>query len=123
MPSHPRIASAQLSSRWFAELTVADDVTEIVAIARLFVETWSAPEMLRLPFHCRPGRIRDAKHIQELAFLLDRAQQNFSGRLIDGLVLDRMLAFFAEASAAIERVAKAHGETPFLEGFSHRAAA
>ena len=122
IPSHPRVASTQLPSRWLAELTVADSVAEVISIARSYVETWSAPELLRLPFYCRPGRINDAKQIQELAFLLDRAHENFTGRLIDGLVLDRALAFFAEASAAIERITAAHGEQPFLEGFARRAA-
>lgn len=123
IPSHPRIASAQVSSRWLAELSVADTVPEVIAIARSFVDTWSAPEILRLPFYCRPGRINDAKQIQELAFLLERAQQNFEGRLIDGLVLDRMLAFFSEAASALDRIAESHGEAPFLEGLDVRRAA
>jgi len=123
IPSHPRVASAQVSSRWLAELSVADTVPEVIAVARSFVETWSAPEMLRLPFYCRPGRIVDAKQIQELAFLLERAHADFSGRLIDGLVLDRMLAFFAEASSALDRIAQSHGELPFLDGIDARRAA
>jgi hypothetical protein len=123
IPSHPRIASAQVSSRWLAELSVADSIPEVIAVARSFVETWSAPELLRLPFYCRPGRIVDAKQIQELAFLLERAQADFTGRLIDGLVLDRMYAFFAEASSALDRIAESHGEMPFLEGFDARRAA
>ena len=122
IPSHPRVASAQVSSRWLAELSVADTVPEVIAVARSFVETWSAPEMLRLPFYCRPGRIVDAKQIQELAFLLERAHQDFTGRLIDGLVLDRMHAFFAEASSALDRIAECHGEMPFLDGIARRAA-
>jgi len=65
----------------------------------------------------------DAKQIQELAFLLERAHADFSGRLIDGLVLDRMLAFFAEASSALDRIAQSHGELPFLDGIDARRAA
>src|SRR5258706_15205837 len=108
-PSHLRVACAQVSNRWLAELSVAESAPEVIAIARSFVESWSAPELLRLPFYCRPGRVADAKHIQELAFLLERAHDNFEGRLIDGLVLDRMLAFFDEASSALDRIAAAHG--------------
>ena len=122
IPSHPRLAAHQLPSRWLAELSVAETAAEVIIIARSYVETWSASELMRLPFYCRPGRINDAKQIQELAFLLERAQQNFEGRLIDGLVLDRALAFFSEASAAIDRVAEARGEQPFLEGIARRAA-
>jgi len=122
IPSHPRLVANQLPSRWLAELSVADTVAEVITITRSYVETWSAPELLRLPFYCRPGRINDAKQIQELAFLLDRAQQDFTGRLVDGLVLDRALAFFSEASAAIERITQARGEPPFLGGISRRAA-
>ena len=110
IPSHPRVASAQLSSRWLAELSVADSVPEVISVTRAFVDTWSAPEILRLPFYCRPGKVSDAKEIQELAFLLERAQQNFTGRLIDGIVLDRMLAFFAQAANALERITNSRGE-------------
>jgi hypothetical protein len=109
--------------RWLAELSTADTVPDVIAIARSFVETWSASEILRLPFYCRPGRIADAKHIQELAFLLERAHENFQGRLVDGLVLDRMLAFFAEASSAIDRIAVSRGQLPFLEGIEARGTA
>src|SRR5215212_4510310 len=104
LPIPPRIAAAQLSTRWLAELNVADSVTEVLGVTRAFIATWSAREILRLPYYCRPGRLNEAKEIEELAFLLDRAQQNVVGRLIDGLVLDRMLAFFAEAAKAIGRI-------------------
>src|SRR5262245_48314826 len=120
LPSHPRIASVPLSNRWLAELHLADTSAEVIAITRSFVQTWTAAGILRLPFYCRPGRNADAKHIQELAFLLERAQQDFAGRLIEGLLLDRMLAFFAEASGAIERIARSHGEMPFIEGIARQ---
>ena len=87
-----------------AELQVADTVPEVIALTRAFVETWSAPEILRLPFHCRPGRIADAKQVEELAFLLEHAQAHFSGRLIDAMVLDRMTAYFSAAARAIDRI-------------------
>jgi hypothetical protein len=105
IPSHPRVESAQASPRWIAQLEVADTISEVVAITRAFVETWSAPEILRLPFWCRPGRIGDGKQVQELASLLETAQHNFLGKLVDALVLDRMLAFFMQASRAIDRIA------------------
>ena len=104
IPSHPGFASPQLSSRWLAELNVADTANEVVAITREFIQTWTAPELMRLPYYCRPGRVTELKQIQELAFLLERAQQNFIGRLVDAMVLDRMVAFFTEASHAIDRI-------------------
>ena len=104
IPSHPGFASNQLPTRWLAELNVADSAAEVIAVTRDFVQSWTAPELLRLPYYCRPGRITELKQIQELAFLLERAQQNFIGRLVDAMVLDRMVAFFTEASHAIDRI-------------------
>lgn len=104
IPSHPGLAANPLSSRWLAELSVADTANEILAVTREFIQTWTAPELLRLPYYCRPGRITELKQIQELAFLLERAQQNFIGRLVDAMVLDRMVVFFIEASHAIDRI-------------------
>jgi len=96
-------ADGAIESR-IAELGLADTVPEVIAATRAFVASWSAPEILRLPYYCRPGRINDAKEIAELAFLLEHAQAHFSGRLVDGLVLDRMAHYFSAASRAIDRI-------------------
>ena len=103
IPSQPRLVDVPAAS-YLADLNVADSLPEVIALTRTFVERWSAPEILRLPYYCRPGRITDAKEIQELAFLLERAQGHFSGRLIDALVLDRMAGFFSAAAGAIDRI-------------------
>jgi hypothetical protein len=103
IPSQPHQLADAAASGLAAELELADTVAEVIALTRAFVESWSAPEILRLPFYCRPGRITTTKEIEELAFLLEHAQAHFSGRLVDGLVLDRMATFFAAAARAIDR--------------------
>lgn len=122
IPSHPRIAAAQLSTRWLAELSVADSVAEVVSVTRAYLETWSASETLRLPYHCRPGRINEPKQIHELAFLLERAQDHFTGQLVDAMVLDRMTSFFKEAAGRLDGIAEEQGQPPFLEGIQRLAA-
>ena len=104
IPFHPYAIAEVATASPFSELQAADRAHEVIAVTRSFVEGWSAPEILRLPYYCRPGRIADAKEIQELAFLLERARANFSGRLIDALVLDRMATFFSAAARALDRV-------------------
>jgi hypothetical protein len=104
IPSQPYPVAEAATAGPLAELQAADSINDVIASTRSFVETWSAPQILRLPYYCRPGRIADAKEIQELAFLLERARANFSGRLIDALVLDRMATFFSAAARALDRV-------------------
>jgi hypothetical protein len=104
IPSQPPQLADAVAASHLAELHVADTVPEVIAVTRAFVKSWSAPEVLRLPYYCRPGRISDAKEIQELAFLLERARAHFAGRLIDALVLDRMATFFSAASRALDRI-------------------
>ena len=105
IPSQPRLAEVATTGP-LAELLLAEDVQEVIAITRAHLETCTTREILRLPFYCRPGRITDAKQIRELAFLLEHAQAHFSGRLIDAMVLDRMAAFFSAASRARDRASE-----------------
>jgi hypothetical protein len=104
LPFTPHPVAEVVAAGPFAELQAADSVHEVIAVTRAFVQSWSAPEILRLPYYCRPGRISDAKEIQELAFLLERARTYFSGRLVDAMVLDRMATFFSAAARALDRV-------------------
>jgi hypothetical protein len=104
IPSQPYAIDRVATAGPLAELQAADTLSEVIAVTRSFVESWSAPEILRLPYYCRPGRINDAKEIHELAFLLERSRAHFSGRLIDALVLDRMATFFSAAARALDRI-------------------
>ena len=122
IPSHPRIAAAQVSARWLAELSLADSSEEVISVARAYLDAWSPEELRRLPPHCRPERLESAKAIHELAFLLDRAQEHCCSALIDALVVDRMAAFFAAAARALDRIANAHEAPSFFADFQRRAA-
>src|SRR5687767_5141251 len=94
IPEGGRQAAAEAPVRWFTALHVAEDVTEIIQVTNEYVRSWSPPELLRIPYWCRPGRVRNPTQIEVLASLLDTAQRNFVGRLVDAMVLDRMLQFF-----------------------------
>ena len=98
-----------VASSWFAELRLAESASEVIALTRQFVARLSPREILRLPHHCRPGRLAAAKEIHELAFELERAQSDSMGRLVDALVLDRMASYFQEAVNALERVCGQRG--------------
>jgi len=106
IPSQPPHLAGVVAASHLAELQAADTPAEVIALTRAFVQSWSAPEVLRLPYYCRPGRINDAKEIQELAFLLESARAHFAGRLIDALVLDRMATFFSAAARALDRISE-----------------
>ena len=106
IPSQPQQLADPVAASHLAELEVVDTIPEVIALTRAFVESWSAPQVLRLPYYCRPGRINDAKEIQELAFLLELARAHFAGRLIDAMVLDRMAAYFSAAARALDRISE-----------------
>ena len=100
MPRIPNPGAKMLASspcRWLAALRVADSIDEIVGVARQFVEDCSPRELLRIPAYARPGRISDAGQIRQLAQTLARTRANFTGRLVDAMVLDRVAAFFEQA--------------------------
>jgi len=100
-------ALALSPSRWFAALHVADSVDDLISVTRQFVEACSARELQRIPSHCRPGRIRDIGQIRELARLLAQVRAGFGVRLVDGLVIDRVAAFFEQAMHQAARLAPA----------------
>lgn len=51
---------------WFAQIDRARSVPETVSVARDYLASLTPEELAMLPPECRPGRIRDAKDIEDL---------------------------------------------------------
>ena len=103
-PQGARHTAAEVPTRWFAALNIAEDASEVVEVTNQYLHSWTPPELLRIPYWCRPGKVSTATQIEELASLLDTAQRNFVGRLVDAMVLDRMLQFFQEAARKLSQL-------------------
>ena len=89
---------------WRRHLLAASTEHEIVNLTREYVATWAPEDMSRLPTECRPGRIRDAEDISQLAYDLARAHTSlrYAGDL-DTLLM-HMLAFVSEAAMRMAEV-------------------
>ena len=57
---------------WFAQIDRARSVAETISVARDYLASLTPEELALVPPECRPGRIRDAKDIEDLhATLVD----------------------------------------------------
>lgn len=90
---------------WYQQLDNAGDASEVVAIARDYLATWTPEEIARLPDACRPGRIRAAA---DLIYLHECAVDAFrnmreSGEALKALQL--LTGFLVRANLKLVQLA------------------
>jgi hypothetical protein len=83
---------------WPALLAEASTEDEILMIARDQLATWSPEEIAKIPFECRPGRIRDAEDIAQWSFELAKAHCELSLREEADHLLSKMLGFVTQVN-------------------------
>jgi hypothetical protein len=84
---------------------------EVVAAVRSGLSGWNAEEIAQLPPHCRPGVIRDAQDINQLAFTLTRERFARRGDAPGTEILVELEAFMAHACIRLAQIdAYVHGE-------------
>ncbi len=85
-----------MPATWQDRLVNATDEYEVVGLARDFVAQFSPVEIGKLPQPCRPGKIVDAKDVNEYAFVLVRHHCD-DGQGAD-YAIHRLAAFFGGAA-------------------------
>lgn len=79
---------------------------DVVELVRDYLGDWLPEELGRLPINCRPGKLRDADDLNDLALNLTRASIAFDVEPERLRTIEEMDAFVSEACyrlAAIER--------------------
>lgn len=95
-----------LSSLWWNQLKDTASEAEVVSLTREFLAAWTPEQLAGVPQDARPGRISNGDDIRELALNLKRANFDFVGEELDGLLLEKMSAFFSEAALHLSRLAE-----------------
>ena len=88
------------------EATASDQA--VVNLASQYLAAWTPGELAAIPNACRPGAVRDAEDLADIAYCLTRARIESS---IVNSRLDEMENFFANACARVSE----------LEAAPHRA--
>jgi hypothetical protein len=70
---------------------------DVVQLVRDYVGEWLPEELGRLPVECRPGKVRDAEDINDLAFKLTSACVSFDVESEDLRTIEEMDAFLGQA--------------------------
>ena len=91
---------------WWNQLKGTASEAEVVSLTREFLSAWTPEQLAGVPEDARPGRINSGDDIRELALTLKRANFDFVGEELDALLLEKMSAFFAEASLHLSRLAE-----------------
>lgn len=91
------------------QLLRANTEEEVVALVRFFLASWHPEELSEIPAGCRPGKVRDAEDIGDLAYELARARIAASG---PQHLLTEMEAFFAQACSRLSGLEAARSHQP-----------
>ena len=89
---------------------------DVVQLVRDYVGEWLPEELGRLPVECRPGKVRDAEDINELAFKLTSACVSFDVAPDNLRAMEEMDAFLGQACRRMAEITGrgATGETSKL---------
>lgn len=82
--------------KWADRLAAARTPEDVIAVCDDFLWAWRPAEIGALPHRCRPGAIASPDDVSLYAFQLVQAQLSMPPGSDEGL--DRMAAFFSEAS-------------------------
>ncbi len=99
-----------MMTTWFAQIDRSRSVTEALSVARDYVATLTPHELALVPEECRPGRLRDAKDVEDLhGTLVDvyRASRA-SGEELE--VLQRLTSFFVRLAIRLSELSVGAGE-------------
>lgn len=87
---------------WIERLAAARTPEDVIAVCDNFLWAWRPGEIGALPHRCRPGAIASADDVSLYAFQLIQAQLRVPPGTDEGL--DRMAAFFSEASRRVAEI-------------------
>ena len=86
---------------WSRQIDAATSATEVVAVARDYLATWTPKDLAKLPRECRPGRVKSPGDIEQLhASLVEEYRQNrLTGDELSAL--QRLTSFIVRASVRL----------------------
>ena len=85
-------------------LRSAKSENDVVELVRDYIGDWLPEELAKLPFECRPGKIRDSEDLNVLALKLARASISFDIEPEQVRAIEEMDAFVAQACQRIAEI-------------------
>lgn len=90
---------------WLQQIDAAKSPSEVVAVARDYLASWTPEELARLPVQCRPGRVKDDQDIDQLLhvnLVEEYGRNRLSGEAL--AALQRLTSFIVRASVRIAQI-------------------
>lgn len=86
---------------WSRQIDAATSASEVIAIARDYLATWTPKELAKLPRECRPGRVKSPGDLEQLhASLVEEYRQSrLAGDELSAL--QRLTSFVVRASVRL----------------------
>jgi hypothetical protein len=85
-------------------LRSATSENDVIELVRNYVGDWLPEELAKLPFDCRPGKLRDSEDLNELALKLARACVSFEVEPEELRAIEEMDAFVGQACQRIAEI-------------------
>ncbi len=89
-----------LSDKWQNAIASAARKSDVVAVARHFLSSWSPEQIAALPRNCRPGEMNEAEDVADYAFILVSEECAAD----QSPALKAMASFFAAASTRLSEI-------------------
>ncbi|MEO7743502.1 MAG: hypothetical protein ABIR98_11245 [Usitatibacter sp.] len=99
-------------SSWLQQLDASESPSQVVAITRDYLATWSPDEIAQLPMRCRPGRVKDEHDIAQLHVCLveEYGRDRLAGDALSAL--QRITSFIVRASVRIAQIRTGEKKAP-----------
>lgn len=89
---------------WFRKIDRAETISEVLAITRDYLATWSPEALARLPAACRPRPMRDEHDLEKLHESLVEEYRSNRAEGEDLLALQQLTSFMVRASVRVAQV-------------------
>jgi hypothetical protein len=91
---------------WYQMVDTAQSHGEVLGIARDYLASLTAEDLVAVPDDCRPGQIRDQSDIDFWNLRLAEELRAIWGTSRDGHMLTELAQFFLHASVRLSRLAE-----------------
>jgi hypothetical protein len=91
---------------WYQRVDTAQSSGEVLGIAREYVASLTAEDLVAVPDDCRPGQIRDQSDIDFWNLRLAEELRAIWGTSRDGHTVTELAQFFLHASVRLSRLAE-----------------
>ena len=104
-------SNTRLAPDWKALLDSSANEKDVVEVTRDYLASWTPRELYALPIACRPGNVKGAEDVSNLAFELTQAHFRQGDDMELAQLILKMMTFFSHASDRLSQILATKADT------------